>query len=118
MNTANKRASAIGIGLAIRLVLPIPDSTIDQADRQQVAYSYAGIPAASPIPIPETTRARNVRVTAASEAVDIQVSAASVALDVAISPASAAVDVSVTPVSPALGLKVTQPAGGKAPKVS
>ncbi len=43
MNTANKRASAIGIALAVRLVLPVPDGTIDQADRQQVAYSYAGI---------------------------------------------------------------------------
>lgn len=43
MNTTNKRASAIGIGLAIRLVLPVPDASIAQADRQQVAYSYAGI---------------------------------------------------------------------------
>jgi len=49
MNTANKRASAIGIGLALRLVLPIPDATIDAADRSQVAYSYAGIQVSNPI---------------------------------------------------------------------
>lgn len=49
MNTANKRASAIGFGLAIRLVLPIPDGTIDQADQQDVAYSYAGILATAPV---------------------------------------------------------------------
>lgn len=45
MNTASKRASAIGIGLAIRLVLPVPDASVDQPDRQHVAYSYAGISA-------------------------------------------------------------------------
>lgn len=52
MNTANKRASAIGIGLALRLVLPIPDGTIQFGDRQQVAYSYAGIHANAPILAP------------------------------------------------------------------
>jgi hypothetical protein len=45
MNTRNKRASALGIGLAALVVLPAPDATIAQADRQQVAYSYAGISA-------------------------------------------------------------------------
>jgi hypothetical protein len=96
MNTANKRASAIGIGLALRLVLPIPDATIDAADRQQVAYSYAGIQAANPIPIPEMTRARGVTVSAASEAQMVQVSAASNAMQV----------------------KVTVPGVGTTPKVS
>lgn len=45
MNTRNKRASALGIGLAALVVLPVPDGTIAQADRQQAAYSYAGISA-------------------------------------------------------------------------
>lgn len=49
MNTPSKRASAIGIGLALRLVLPVRDGTIDQADRQHTAYSYAGILASSAI---------------------------------------------------------------------
>lgn len=43
MNTPNKRASAIGIALAFRLVLPVPDGTVDTPDRPHVAYSYAGI---------------------------------------------------------------------------
>lgn len=45
VDTRNKRASAIGIGLALRLVLPAPDASVDQPDRQQVSYSYAGISA-------------------------------------------------------------------------
>lgn len=49
MNTPNKRASAIGIALAIRLVLPVPDASVDQPDRQQVAYSYAGVAAGNPV---------------------------------------------------------------------
>lgn len=48
MDTRNKRASALGIALAFRLALPAPDATIDQADRQDVAYSYAGISATEP----------------------------------------------------------------------
>lgn len=46
LDTRNKRASAIGIGLALRLVLPSPDGAVGGPDRQQVAYSYAGISAA------------------------------------------------------------------------
>lgn len=45
MDTRNKRASALGIGLAALVVLPAPDGAISQADRQQTAYSYAGISA-------------------------------------------------------------------------
>jgi hypothetical protein len=45
MNTRNKRASALGVTLAALVVLPAPDGTIAQADRQQVAYCYAGISA-------------------------------------------------------------------------
>lgn len=42
MNTRDKRASVLGFGLAALLVLPEP-GTLDQGDRQQVAYSYRGI---------------------------------------------------------------------------
>lgn len=52
MDTRNKRASAIGIGLAFRLVLPLPDAVVDQIDRPQVAYSYVGI-SAQPVGFPE-----------------------------------------------------------------
>lgn len=44
MNTRDKRASALGVALAFRLVLPTP-GTITQPDRQQVAYCYRGIAA-------------------------------------------------------------------------
>lgn len=42
LDTAQKRASAIG-EFSFCEVLPIPDSTIDQADRQTVAWVYGGI---------------------------------------------------------------------------
>lgn len=82
MNTPNKRASAIGIGLAIRLVLPISDGTIDQSDRQQTAYSYAGITAASPVPIPNLTYARGVLVSSPSFARGVRVQTAAGAINV------------------------------------
>lgn len=44
VDTQDKRASVIGLGLAALLVLPAPGA-IDQPDRQQVAYSYRGIQA-------------------------------------------------------------------------
>lgn len=96
MNTPNKRASAIGIGLAIRLVLPIPDGAIGPADRQHVAYSYAGIQAANPIPIPNQTVARGVLVSPVSMAIDVECRALSDAIDVTDSAVSAAAHVKVT----------------------
>lgn len=76
MDTRNKRASALGVGLAFALVLPAPDGTVEQADRQQTAYSYAGISADSPIPfVPDVDRtfavkreSRTFRVAAESRA--------------------------------------------------
>lgn len=47
LDTADKRASSIGWGLAALLVLPSPN-TLDQPDRQHVAYSYRGIAASAP----------------------------------------------------------------------
>lgn len=43
MDTANKRASAILIGLPFRGMLPIPDASIDAGDRAQVAFMYRGL---------------------------------------------------------------------------
>ena len=51
VDTRNKRASAISIGLPWRGLLPEPDGTIDQADRQQVALVYVGILAGEPVVI-------------------------------------------------------------------
>ncbi len=43
MDSRNKRASALGFALAALVILPAPDATVIQGDRQQVAFSYAGI---------------------------------------------------------------------------
>lgn len=48
VDTRDKRASVLGIGLAALLVLPAP-GTIDQPDRQQLAYSYRGLLASVPV---------------------------------------------------------------------
>lgn len=61
VDTRNKRASVLGIGLAFRLVLPAPDASVDTADRAHVAYSYAGLAADSPIPYRPSVR-RTARV--------------------------------------------------------
>lgn len=42
MDTANKRASALGRGLAFLTVYPIPDAAIDAGDRLQLAWLYRG----------------------------------------------------------------------------
>lgn len=49
VDTRNKRASAISTTLPWRGLLPAPDGTIDEYDRQQVAFVYAGILAGEPI---------------------------------------------------------------------
>jgi hypothetical protein len=48
LDTRDKRASSIGLGLAALLVLPAP-GTLDQPDRQHVAFSYRGVAASTPI---------------------------------------------------------------------
>lgn len=45
VDTANKRSSAINVSSPWRSRLPFPDGTIDQGDRQHVAYMYSGIAA-------------------------------------------------------------------------
>lgn len=47
LDTRNKRASALGLIAGLALVLPTADSSIAQADRQQVAFSYSGIAAST-----------------------------------------------------------------------
>jgi hypothetical protein len=47
VNTRNKRASAIGVGLAALVVLPAPDASVDQPDSQHVTFCYSGISAAA-----------------------------------------------------------------------
>lgn len=56
IDTRNKRASVLGFALAALVVLPAPDAVIDQADRQHVTFSYAGISAALPVPVPTSVR--------------------------------------------------------------
>lgn len=55
MDTRNKRASAVGFALATLLVLPAPDGTVVQADRQHVSYAYAGIDAGAVTEFPSVT---------------------------------------------------------------
>jgi len=43
IDTARKRASVAGVGKIWRGRAIIPDGTIDQGDRQQIAWSYSGI---------------------------------------------------------------------------
>lgn len=43
IDTRNKRASAINVGLPWRCSFPMPDGSISQADRKHVSLLYAGI---------------------------------------------------------------------------
>lgn len=53
VDTRDKRASVLGLAVAtFALVLPNPDgAALTQADRQQTAFSYAGIAAAVSNPL-------------------------------------------------------------------
>ena len=48
VDTRDKRASALTLVWG-RLVLPLADATVDQGDRQHVAFCYRGIAATSSI---------------------------------------------------------------------
>lgn len=41
IDTRNKRASILGVGLAAALALPAPDGAVVEADRQHVGFAYA-----------------------------------------------------------------------------
>jgi len=49
LDTREKRASGVHVGLPWRWLLPLPDGAITQADRQQAAAWYAGILAAAAV---------------------------------------------------------------------
>lgn len=49
VDTKNKRSSAIFPGSPWRGMLPAPDGTIDQGDRQATAFVYSGIEAGAPV---------------------------------------------------------------------
>lgn len=70
LDTRNKRASVLGFALAALVVLPAPDATIDAADRQQVAFSYAGLLAGNPVVAPSdiVSLAANIRRSVAASA--------------------------------------------------
>jgi hypothetical protein len=48
LDTRNKRSSAINVSSPWRGMLPVPDGSLDQGDRQQVGLHYRGILSASP----------------------------------------------------------------------
>jgi len=54
LNTANKRGSAVSTAREWISIFPVPDGAIDQADRQQITWVYAGILAGLPFDVPLT----------------------------------------------------------------
>lgn len=61
LDTRNKRASAIGAGLAFLVMLPAPDGTVAAADRIHATGLYAGIAAATTDTSYPPSRGRVVR---------------------------------------------------------
>jgi hypothetical protein len=51
MSSRNARASAIGFLVPILAILPAPSGSISAADRQQTAYSYAGLGSAPSVTV-------------------------------------------------------------------
>lgn len=54
IDTRNRRASILGIGLAAALVLPLADGGITAPDREQITFTYCGIAAGSPTVAPSS----------------------------------------------------------------
>lgn len=55
LTTASQRRSSVGLLQPWQANAPSPTDSpgvIDRADREQIAWSYSGIPAAHPVPIP------------------------------------------------------------------
>lgn len=52
LDTRDKRASAINVASPWRGLLPVPDGSLNQADRQHVAFLYRGIAAGGAAPAP------------------------------------------------------------------
>lgn len=56
MNTRSKRASSVGVLLGFCVLAPVaPDATLNQGDRQHIAWSYSGILAAGAAAGPAAT---------------------------------------------------------------
>ena len=55
IDTRDKRSSAIHVSLPWRGLLPLPDGSLNQGDRQHTAYMYRGILASSGTPAPVGT---------------------------------------------------------------
>lgn len=69
LDTRNKRASALGLGLAPLRVGPSPDGSLVAADRLHLAYLYAGIGAGVDlVPEPPYTVTVSILVGAAGSA--------------------------------------------------
>lgn len=49
IDTRNKRASLLGLALALRLVPPAPDAALDIGDRAHLAYLYSGLSVAAAV---------------------------------------------------------------------
>jgi hypothetical protein len=47
VDTRDKRASVLGMGLPMGRVLPVRDGSVDEEDFEHVAYSYRGIQASA-----------------------------------------------------------------------
>lgn len=50
IDTAAKRASALGFGMPPGVVLPVPDGTVSAADRAQLTGGYLPVNASSIVP--------------------------------------------------------------------
>lgn len=88
VDTQDKRASVLGFGLASLLVLPAP-GTIDQPDRQHVAYSYRGIAASvavvlDPVALPTNTASYQAVMTQATASYQSTLTAATASYSAAL----------------------------------
>lgn len=71
MDTAAKRASALGRSLPFLTVYPIPDGTVDVGDRAQTLWLYRGLADTPPEPV-ETPAERTFSVQAQNRAAAVQ----------------------------------------------
>lgn len=61
LDTAAKRSSGINVASPWRSRLPFPDGTINQGDRQAVAFMYSGISAGAPVVVDVTVQFEGLR---------------------------------------------------------
>lgn len=56
IDTRSKRASVLGVALAVTLTLPLSDGAVGTADRAHVTGCYAGIAADAPAVVTRSTK--------------------------------------------------------------